>query len=79
MTDERRRDSKIRQIFECLLIIPLLKVIIFSAKMAEGQEEQKKITITVKTTKEKHQVEVEEDSDIKKVTGMHDRRNLFMA
>lgn len=35
--------------------------------MAEGQEEPKKITITVKTPKEKQQVEVEEDADIKKV------------
>lgn len=34
--------------------------------MAEGQE-GKKITITVKTPKEKQQVEIEEDADIKKV------------
>lgn len=34
--------------------------------MAEGQE-AKKITITVKTPKEKQQVEIEEDADIKKV------------
>lgn len=37
-------------------------------KMAEGQEEPKKITITVKTPKEKQQVEIEEDADIKKVS-----------
>lgn len=36
--------------------------------MAEGQEEPKKITITVKTPKEKQQVEIEEDADIKKVS-----------
>ncbi|XP_045501513.1 ubiquilin-1 [Colias croceus] len=35
--------------------------------MAEGQEEPKKITITVKTPKEKQQVEIEEDADIKKL------------
>ncbi|XP_039758588.1 ubiquilin-1 [Pararge aegeria] len=35
--------------------------------MAEGQDEPKKITITVKTPKEKQQVEIEEDSDIKKL------------
>ncbi|XP_022129732.1 ubiquilin-1 [Pieris rapae] len=35
--------------------------------MAEGQEEPKKITITVKTPKEKQQVDVEEDADIKKL------------
>lgn len=38
------------------------------AKMAEGQEDPKKITITVKTPKEKQQVEIEEDADIKKVS-----------
>jgi ubiquilin len=36
--------------------------------MAEGQEDPKKITITVKTPKEKQQVEIEEDADIKKVS-----------
>lgn len=36
--------------------------------MAEGQDEPKKITITVKTPKEKQQVDIEEDSDIKKVS-----------
>lgn len=36
--------------------------------MAEGQDDPKKITITVKTPKEKQQVEIEEDSDIKKVS-----------
>ncbi|CAH0724951.1 unnamed protein product, partial [Brenthis ino] len=35
--------------------------------MAEGQDEPKKITITVKTPKEKQQVEIEEDADIKKL------------
>lgn len=35
--------------------------------MAEAQEESKKITITVKTPKEKQQIEIEEDSDIKRV------------
>ncbi|XP_028165210.1 ubiquilin-1 [Ostrinia furnacalis] len=35
--------------------------------MAEGQEDPKKITITVKTPKEKQQVEIEEDADIKKL------------
>ncbi|XP_049872020.1 ubiquilin-4 [Pectinophora gossypiella] len=35
--------------------------------MAESQEEPKKITITVKTPKEKQQVEIEEDADIKKL------------
>ncbi|CAK1542118.1 unnamed protein product [Leptosia nina] len=35
--------------------------------MAEGQEEPKKITITVKTPKEKQQVDIEEDADIKKL------------
>ncbi|XP_059047887.1 ubiquilin-1 [Achroia grisella] len=35
--------------------------------MAEGQEEPKKITITVRTPKEKQQVEIEEDADIKKL------------
>lgn len=35
--------------------------------MAEGQD-PKKITITVKTPKEKQQVEIEEDADIKKVS-----------
>ncbi|XP_045775883.1 ubiquilin-1 [Maniola jurtina] len=35
--------------------------------MAEGQDEPKKITITVKTPKEKQQVEIDEDSDIKKL------------
>lgn len=37
-------------------------------KMAEGQEEPKNITITVKTPKEKQQVDIEEDADIKKVS-----------
>lgn len=36
--------------------------------MAEAQEESKKITITVKTPKEKQQVEIEEDADIKRVS-----------
>lgn len=36
--------------------------------MAEGQDEPKKITITVKTPKEKQQVDIEEDSDIRKVS-----------
>lgn len=36
--------------------------------MAEGQEDPKKITITVKTPKEKQQIEIEEDADIKKVS-----------
>ncbi|VVC98093.1 unnamed protein product [Leptidea sinapis] len=35
--------------------------------MAEAQEEPKKITINVKTPKEKQQVEIEEDADIKKL------------
>ncbi|GBP31587.1 Ubiquilin-1 [Eumeta japonica] len=35
--------------------------------MAEAQEESKKITITVKTPKEKQQVEIEEDADIKRL------------
>ncbi|KAJ2949675.1 hypothetical protein O0L34_g15602 [Tuta absoluta] len=35
--------------------------------MAESQEEPKKITITVKTPKEKQQVEIEDDADIKKL------------
>ncbi|KAG6444925.1 hypothetical protein O3G_MSEX003646 [Manduca sexta] len=35
--------------------------------MAEGQEDPKKITITVKTPKEKQQVEIAEDADIKKL------------
>ncbi|KAG7300312.1 hypothetical protein JYU34_015901 [Plutella xylostella] len=35
--------------------------------MAEGQEDPKKITITVKTPKEKQQIEIEEDADIKKL------------
>lgn len=38
------------------------------AKMAEGQDDPKKITITVKTPKEKQQVEIEEDADIKRVS-----------
>lgn len=38
------------------------------AKMAEGQDEPKKITITVKTPKEKQQVEIDEDADVKKVS-----------
>lgn len=36
--------------------------------MAEGQEDPKKITITVKTPKEKQQVDIAEDADIKKVS-----------
>lgn len=36
--------------------------------MAEGQDEPKKITITVKTPKEKQQVDIEEDADVKKVS-----------
>ncbi|XP_075979866.1 ubiquilin isoform X1 [Anticarsia gemmatalis] len=35
--------------------------------MAEGQDEPKKITITVKTPKEKQQVEIDEDADVKKL------------
>lgn len=35
--------------------------------MAEGQEEPRKITITVKTPKEKQSIEIEEDADIKKL------------
>ncbi|XP_004929678.1 ubiquilin-1 isoform X2 [Bombyx mandarina] len=35
--------------------------------MAEGQDDPKKITITVKTPKEKQQVEIEEDADIKRL------------
>ncbi|XP_063539562.1 ubiquilin-4 [Cydia strobilella] len=37
------------------------------AKMAEGQDDPKKITITVKTPKEKQQVDIEEDADIRKL------------
>lgn len=47
-------------------------------KMAEGQDEPKKITITVKTPKEKQQVEIEEDADIKKVS-TETLSYLFMA
>lgn len=36
--------------------------------MAEAQEDTKKITITVKTPKEKQQIEIEEDADIKRVS-----------
>lgn len=35
--------------------------------MAEGQDDPKKITITVKTPKEKQQVDIEEDADIRKL------------
>lgn len=37
-------------------------------KMAEGQEAQKKITITVKTPKEKQTIECDEDASIKDVS-----------
>lgn len=36
--------------------------------MAEGQDSQKKITITIKTPKEKQSVEIEEDASIKDVS-----------
>lgn len=36
--------------------------------MAEGQESSKKITITVKTLKEKQTFQIEEDADIKRVS-----------
>lgn len=36
--------------------------------MAEGQENRKKITINVKTPKEKQSVEIEEDATIKDVS-----------
>lgn len=45
--------------------------------MAEGQEEPKKITITVKTPKEKQQVEIEEDADIKKVSRARTESSLM--
>jgi hypothetical protein len=38
------------------------------AKMAEGQDSQKKISVTVKTTKEKQNIEIEEDASVKDVS-----------
>lgn len=53
------------------------KVTSHQSKMAEGQD-RKKITITIKTPKEKHTVEIEEDASIKDVsTDTHDRRLSF--
>lgn len=44
-------------------------IVIQLSKMAEGQEESsKKITVTVKTPKEKQLVEIEEDASIKDVS-----------
>lgn len=40
----------------------------FYRTMAEGSDSAKKITITVKTPKEKQQIEVAEDADIKDVS-----------
>lgn len=36
--------------------------------MAEGRDDKRKITLTVKTPKEKQTVEVEEDAEIKDVS-----------
>lgn len=41
--------------------------------MAEGQENRKKITINVKTPKEKQSVEIEEDATIKDVSVIKNR------
>lgn len=38
--------------------------------MAEGLDSSKKITITVKTPKEKQQIEISEDADIKDVSAV---------
>ena len=36
--------------------------------MAEGQDSHKKITVNIKTPKDKHSVEIEEDAPIKDVS-----------
>jgi hypothetical protein len=38
--------------------------------MAEGQDSRKKITITIKTYKEKQSIEIEEDATIKDVSAI---------
>lgn len=48
--------------------------------MAEGQEAPKKITITVKTPKEKQTIECDEDASIKDVSfSFNDLSNLKKA